>query len=158
MMARVSLLVLPPLSVLNGCARAGSLPGITSVHVPLPRGFHPQTLAAADFNGDGRTDVALCGTGERLLVLAGDGQGGLRPIPQEARCGAHPTQMIAADLDGDGRVDLAVANHDTDYLTVLHNEGRGRFASRQVMVHSKPHPQTVAAADVDSDGQIGRAS
>src|SRR5258706_5346273 len=154
MMARFSLLVLLALSVLNGCARAASLPGMTSVHVPLPRGFHPQTLAAADFNGDGRTDVALCGTGEQLLVLAGDGQGGLRPIPQEARCGAHPTQMIAADLDGDGRVDLAVANHATSYLTVLHNEGGGRFTARQVMVPSKPHPHTVAAADVDSDGHI----
>src|ERR1700686_3798057 len=134
MMARFQLLALLALSVLNGCARAAALPSMTSVPVPLPRGFHPQTLVAADFNGDGRTDVALCGAGEQLLVLAGDGKGGLRPIPQDARCGANPSQMIASDLDGDGRIDLAVANHDTDYLTVLHNEGRGRFASHQVIV------------------------
>jgi hypothetical protein len=33
----------------------------TAVHIPLPRGFRPSSLAAADFNGDGKIDVALCG-------------------------------------------------------------------------------------------------
>ena len=135
------------MNVLTGCARADALPGMTSVHVPLPRGFHPQTLTTADFNGDGHTDVAFCGAGEQLLILAGDGKGGLRPIPQDARCGANPSQMIASDLDGDGRVDLAVANHDTDYLTVLHNEGGGRFASRQVMVHSNRPPPSLCRTE-----------
>ncbi|HXH40449.1 MAG TPA: hypothetical protein VNN08_17595, partial [Thermoanaerobaculia bacterium] len=99
MMARFQRLVLLAMSVLIGCARAdGSPDNTTTVHVPLPHGFRPQTIAAADFNGDARTDVALCGAGEQLLIFAGDGRGGLRSIPQDARCGAHPAQMIAADL------------------------------------------------------------
>src|SRR5262245_51298775 len=94
------------------CKAAASPYAIT--RVPLPAGFSPQTMASADFNGDGKDDVALCGRSEQLLILAGDGHGGLSPLPQTARCGVNPTAMIAADLDGDHRVDLAVANHDTD--------------------------------------------
>lgn len=120
--------------------------------IPLPRGFHPHSIAVADFTGDGHSDIALCG--EQFLLLAGDGRGGFRPIAQTAECGAHPMAMTAADLDGDGRMDIAVANHDTDHLTVLHNEGGGRFAASTVHVHSVPHPHTVAAADVNGDGHV----
>ena len=127
---------------------------VAAVHVALPQAFRPQTFVAADFNGDGHADVALCGNDEQLLVFAGDGNGGLHAIPQDARCGANPSQMIAADLDGDRRTDIAVANHDTDYLTVLHNAGGGRFTSRRIQVHSKPHPHTVAAADANGDGHV----
>jgi FG-GAP-like repeat len=127
-----------------------------TVRVPLPAGFGPQTIAAADFNGDGAVDVALCGGGARggLLILAGDGRGALQPVPQVASCGAQPNAMTAADLDGDGRIDLAVANHDTDYLTVLHNRGAGRFTSETLHVHSNPHPHMVAAADINGDHRM----
>jgi hypothetical protein len=122
------------------------------VHIPLPSGFRPDSVATGDFNGDGKIDVALCGDSQQLLVLAGDGHGGLRALPQEAQCGANPTFMIATDLFGRHRADLVIANHDTDYLTILANDGRGHFSSQHVHVHSKPHPHTVAAADVNSDG------
>jgi hypothetical protein len=127
---------------------------VAAVHVVLPQEFRPQSFVAGDFNGDGRADVALCGNNEQLLVFAGDGNGGLHAIPQDARCGANPSQMTAADLDSDHRIDVVVANHDTDYLTVLHNEGGGRFSSHQLHVHSNPHPHTVAAADVNGDGHL----
>ncbi len=153
MMIRLQFLALLAMGVLPACTRAHAFPGnAAAVHVPLPRGFRPQTVATADFDSDGHIDVALCGNREQLLVLAGDGHGGLRPMPQDARCGANPTQMIAADIDGDGRIDLVVANHATDFLTVLHNEGGSRFTSRPVQVHSNPHPHTVAVADVNGDG------
>ena len=117
--------------------------------VPLPHGFRPIAIAAADFDGDGRIDVAVCGEGGALVIV----DGARRVVASDASCGANPIHMIAADLDGDGRPDLAVANHDTDYITTLHDTARG-FVSERVHVHSKPHPHTVAAADVDGDGAI----
>src|SRR5689334_15475549 len=142
----------PLFAIFALACNAGASP-YAITHVPLPAGFAPQTMAAGDFNGDGNVDVALCGRGEQLLILAGTPRGGLRPLPQTARCGKNPTFMIAADLDGDRRIDLAVANHDTDYLTILHNDGGGRFTARALPVHSVPHPHTVAAADFDGDGR-----
>jgi hypothetical protein len=136
------------------CGAEASPSPMSKQVIPLPAGFAPQTLVAADFDGDGNVDIALCGNSKQLLVLAGDKLGGFHPISQNAGCGENPTHLIAVDLDGDGRVDLAVANHDTDYLTVFRNEGGGRFTSRQLHVHSKPHPHTVAAADVNGDGHL----
>src|SRR5712691_7908917 len=125
-----------------------------AVHVALPRGLRPTSIAAADFNGDGKNDVAICGENQQLVILAGDGRGGLRNIPQSTRCGTQPSAMIAQDVNGDRKIDIVVANHETDYLTVLQNDGAARFTSREVHVHSKPHPHMVAAADVNGDGHV----
>ena len=143
------------IALLMGAAQTASPPGRQPAErisrFALAPGFGPEVLAAADFNGDGFPDVALCGRSERFALLAGDGRGALRDTPQDAGCGAHPTALTAADLDGDGRPDLAVANHDTDYLTILINRPDGRFIARTVHVHSKPHPHMVAAADFNGD-------
>ncbi len=125
-----------------------------AVHVALPRGLRPTSIAAADFNGDGKNDVAICGENQQLVILAGDGRGGLRNIPQSTRCGTQPSAMIAQDVNGDRKIDIVVANHETDYLTVLQNDCAARFTSREVHVHSKPHPHMVAAADVNGDGHV----
>ena len=36
---------------------------------------------------------------EQLVVLVGDGRGGLQPREQTARCGAEPSNLAAADLN-----------------------------------------------------------
>lgn len=117
--------------------------------MPLPPGFHPQAMAAADFDGDGRTAVAVCGRNGQLAIFSHG-----RLDVKQAQCGANPIAMIAADVDHDGRPDIVVANHDTDYVTVLKNEGHGRFTARTIHVRSKPHPHTVTAADVNGDGAV----
>ncbi len=69
--------------------------------------------------------------------------------------GTSPEDLAAADFNNDGNLDLAVANHETDYLTVLLGDGRGSLAPSQsspVRVSSKPHPHGVAAGDFDGDG------
>jgi hypothetical protein len=143
---------LPLFALLVLACNASAKPFVS--RVAMPAGFAPESIAAADFDGDGRVDVALCGENQQLMILAGDGRGGYRPLPQTARCGMNPSAMIAADLDGDRRVDLAVANHDTDHITVIHNDGGGRFTARPIPVHSVPHPHTVTAADVDGDRRV----
>jgi FG-GAP-like repeat/FG-GAP repeat/EF hand len=131
-----------------GCA------GQSIRRIPLPSGFRPSAIAAADFNGDGHADLAVAGESRRLIILVGDGRGGLRAASESGSAGLSPAAMIAADLNGDGRIDLVVANHDSDHLTVLIGDGTGRFTAHEVRVHSNPHPHMVAAADVDGDGRI----
>lgn len=135
--------------VLSASAFACGAAGADSSRVPLPAGFHPQAIAAADLDRDGHAAVAICGRDGQFAVFS-HGRLDVKP----ARCGANPFSMIAADVDGDGRPDLVVANHDTDYVTVLKNQGGGRFTARTIRVHSNPHPHMVAAADVNGDGAV----
>jgi hypothetical protein len=89
---------------------------------PIAVGAVPLTLAAADFNGDGRTDLAAtsnsAGTVTVLLRQAGGGfaADAGSPIAVPSAYG-----VVAADFDGDGRQDLAVSNDGPGTLTVLLN-------------------------------------
>lgn len=113
----------------------------------------PLTL---DANRDRIPDLVVAASAEgELAVLLGDGDGGFRPggrIP----AGENPVHLAAGDLDEDGWTDLAVANHETDYVTLVFGttagfELRGRSRLR---VDVSPHPHAVAAADIDGDGHL----
>ena len=78
-------------------------------------------LAAADLDGDGRTDLAVVSPVGSSLLRRTDG-GALE------LSASHPTILgqdaALADLDGDGRADWLVAG---DTLRVYRNPGDGRF-------------------------------
>jgi hypothetical protein len=106
----------PDLVVENDCVIGGSCNGDGTVGVLLGKGdgtfqaavisSTPQPgfccqLALADFNGDGKLDVATAG-GSVLLLGNGDGT-----FQSPLTLGAGPG-VAAGDFDGDGKPDLAV--------------------------------------------------
>lgn len=123
--------------------------------IALGAGRHPAAVAAADFDRDGRVDVAVGGDGSGDVTLfLGDGKGGLRQ-GERRPAGPHPTEMVAADFDRNGSADLAVANHESGDLVVFLGDGRGGLRpapGSPVRVHSVPHPHTIDACDADGDG------
>ena len=73
-------------------------------------GSGPDALVAGDFNGDGRTDLAVANDGSNdVSVLLGNGDGTFQPQVTYA-VGTGPAALVAGDFTGDGRTDLAVAN------------------------------------------------
>ena len=77
----------------------------------------PITLAIADFNGDGRLDIAtICVNNGPLFLLFGtvDAEGKLTFLPKEnCPTGAMnivPFDIVAADINADGKPDLVLAN------------------------------------------------
>ena len=67
--------------------------------------------------------------------------------------GDGPTRVVSADINGDGRADLISADSLTNKLSILTNDGSGRFSpAASPTVGSDPG--ALAAADVNGDGHI----
>jgi hypothetical protein len=110
-------------------------------------------VAAADFNNDGYPD--LIGGGEPLQVFLGDSTGTLSPTGRVPG-GESPTDFALGDLDRDDDIDIVVANHATDYVTILLGDVNGGFQpapSSPLVVDVDPHPHAVELVDVDGDGK-----
>jgi hypothetical protein len=86
-------------------------------------GPNPITLVAADFNGDGKSDLAVANLGsDSVSVLLGNGNGTFRPAHRKqvnfALDGKPDIKtMEVGDFNEDGRPDLAVP--------VIHDDGTG---------------------------------
>ena len=73
-------------------------------------GAGPGSLVAGDFNGDGRTDLAVANYGSDDVVgVAGQRRRHL-PEPGAVRGGIYADFLVAGDFNGDGKLDLVVAN------------------------------------------------
>ena len=81
-------------------------------------GDAPESVAVADFNNDGRADLAVANHGsDNVSVLLGNGSGGFT-APLNVTVGDGPVSVAVGDFNGDGRPDLAVANRDSDNVSV----------------------------------------
>jgi hypothetical protein len=84
-----------------------------------------ESIAVADFDGDGNPDVAVAnfnGSSDNVAVLQGDGHGAFTnasgsPFPAKG----NPRPMAIGDFGGDGRQDLSVVNSFQGVVSVLQN-------------------------------------
>jgi hypothetical protein len=110
-------------------------------------------LVAADFNGDGKLDLAVPNVGgASVSVLLGTGTGGFGAQTTFA-VGSTPKAVVAADFNGDGKLDLATANLGDDTVSVLLGTGNGTFGA-QTTVAVGSQPFSIRAADVNKDGHL----
>jgi hypothetical protein len=115
----------------------------------------------ADFNGDGRPDIAALSTGGITLQLSNSGFGMLTEKVGPAM--SSPRALLTADVNKDGRPDLVVTT--TGYpsqLSVFVGNGDGTFkAGRPVDLGSETfsdyQSQHLAAGDVNGDGKVDLA-
>lgn len=108
-----------------------------------------QSLAVADFNGDGHDDVAV-GRKDDVLILFGDGTGG---FPLQANLPEPNSNYFGAaggDLDGDQIADLVVSQWDDDSVLVYRSSGGGNFAE-PVEFATGDDPQRISLLDLDGD-------
>jgi hypothetical protein len=71
---------------------------------PATLSSSPTSVAAADFNGDGKTDIAVTDRSRnKLIVMLGTGTGGFGPSVEHD---VFPTSVVASDFNHDGKADL----------------------------------------------------
>lgn len=117
-------------------------------------GSFPMAVGVADFNRDGKADLAIADQGplqgdSTAAVMFGRGDGTFA-APTMSEVGNFPDSIAVGDLNGDGRFDIVVVNEYDGTTSVLLSTGDGTFAPQQ------RYPVTgssVAIADVDGDGK-----
>jgi hypothetical protein len=127
-------------------------------------GEPPKTLAIADFNGDGRPDIAVAiATSYNLLgILLGNGDGtfGSLTTVVSGGLGIGLDFALAADLDGDKKQDLVVVTADGDPYNgttmLLYGNGDGTFQAPEYYATGRVSVAGLIA-DLNGDGLLDLA-
>jgi hypothetical protein len=83
-----------------------------------------ELTALADFNGDGKLDIALLNSSNSISVLLNAGNGTF-PTATDFPVTAGRSFLVAGDLSGDGSPDLAVNSGASSSVSVLFNSCPG---------------------------------
>jgi len=123
---------------------------------PLFTQLRPVAIAVADFNHDGKPDLAVANLlSSTVSIFIGDGFGNFN-LGQQFPAGRYPSGLAVADLDNDGKLDIAVVNQMSDMVSVHLGDGTGSFGTpRNFSVEG--HPQTIAVGNFTKDAQLDLA-
>jgi len=115
-----------------------------------------ESVAAGDFNSDGKLDLAMGVYGSGLSVFLGNGDGTFGAA-RNCETELGPVSLAIRDFNGDGRQDLAIANFgDSDWpgstVSVLLGNGDGTFQTA-LMLEGLSFPASIAVADFNGDGK-----
>jgi hypothetical protein len=114
-------------------------------------GSPASAVAVADFNGDGKADIAI-GQDGVVSVFWGNGNGTFQ-IPANFAVGGDPYSLAVADVNGDGKPDLVSANNTSDNVSVLLNKGGSSGFQAAINYAAGSSPESVAVGDFNGDGK-----
>ncbi|HEX8144098.1 MAG TPA: FG-GAP-like repeat-containing protein [Pyrinomonadaceae bacterium] len=115
-------------------------------------GRAPRAIAIADFNGDGKNDLAVANqSSANISILLGTGDGNFS-APTDFAIGTQPYSVVAADFNGDGKMDLAVGKDDPDAVLILLGTGTGSFVA-QPGITVFANPIFMATGDFNNDSK-----
>jgi hypothetical protein len=126
---------------------------------PISLGQNLYAIVVADFNGDGKLDVAVTDSSTNdLYILLGNGDGTFGP-PSTITVGSDPDAMVAGDFNNDGKLDLAIANGGDNTVTLLLGNGDGTFTQASGSPYPVgKFPYQIVAADFNGDGKLDLAT
>ena len=137
-------------------------------------------VAVADFNGDGKADLAIASHLRGITVLVGDGKGGFTPWSQgidfeggdQDRPVFTSRAIAPVDWNGDGRIDLLVWGEGPRLATarveggggadfsrgsrgalLYVNQGDGTWKKQNAAVQDQSYGDALVVTDFDKDGK-----
>jgi hypothetical protein len=113
-------------------------------------------IVVGDWNGDGKTDVALAGqlpqAGQYAIAIMLSNGGGTFQAPVNYSLTAAPFALNSADFNSDGKLDLVTADM-TSGLSVWLGNGDGTFQTAIITKPPQPFWQTsLVISDFNQDG------
>src|ERR1700719_3934201 len=126
-------------------------------------GNNPSGFITADFNRDGKTDLAVINyTDNTVSILLGKPDGTFGPQTVYAT-GNNPVALVAGDFNADGKLDLAIVNNlnandpnGVGSVSILLGNGDGTFRSH-VDYPAGNSPVGIVAGDFNGDGKTDLA-
>ncbi len=114
-------------------------------------GTNPQAIVSADFNNDGRLDLATANASSNdVSVLLGNA-GGTFQAAQNSPTGSGPLSVAVGDFNADGKLDLATVV--AGGVSVLLGNGLGSFgAATNIGVDG--YKSSLAVGDFNADGNL----
>ena len=110
-------------------------------------------MVAADFNADGKVDLALTNkTDNTVSILLGVGDGSFLANPT-LTTGTGPNFIVAGDFNGDGKVDLATVNQTANTVSLFLGAGNGTFQAKSDQA-TGTSPSAAAVGDFNNDGSL----
>ena len=120
-------------------------------------GSSPISVTVGDFNGDGKSDLAVANRGSNnVSVLLGTGTGSFGAATNFS-VGNAPSSVTVGDFNGDGKSDLAVANRYGNNVSVLLGTGTGSFGTA-TNFSVGIFPVSVTVGDFNGDGKSDLAT
>jgi hypothetical protein len=127
---------------------------------PLVIGTRTLGLARADFNADGRPDlaVALPSINKVAVLLGLPGGGFVSMDGSPFNVGGAPVGVASADFNRDGAPDLAVANQAGKSISVLLRTATGFVNDPSSPIITGQSATWIATADFNADGKTDLAA
>ncbi|MES2777988.1 MAG: FG-GAP-like repeat-containing protein [Bacteroidota bacterium] len=115
----------------------------------------PTSIAVADLDGDGKTDICANNSGFGVFTYLNNSSPGTMNFVTAGAIGMTGTGFIVADMDGDGKPDFIVVNNAANTITIARNTSVPGTISTTMPVSytTGSAPRSVAVSDVDADGR-----
>jgi type II secretory pathway component GspD/PulD (secretin) len=150
-LALLSASLVAPVSQLSSSALSGGFP-----RTDFSVGHVPTGVATADFNGDGKLDLAVTNQGDATVsILLGNGDGTFG-AQGTVTTGAGPSAIAAGDFNADGKLDLAVANFTDNTISILLGNGDGTFSAGPTIA-GLTSPIAMVTGDFRNSGKLDLA-
>ncbi|MGH9774785.1 MAG: FG-GAP-like repeat-containing protein [Candidatus Acidiferrales bacterium] len=119
-------------------------------------GKGPRGVAAADFNGDKKPDLAVVNqTDNTVSILLGNGDGTFG-AKTDFPTGKTPVAIATGDFNADGKIDLAIVNHADNTVSILLGNGDGTFGPKKDFP-TGAGPSAIVTGDFNGDGKTDLA-